>query len=124
MVDTFLRKQRITPGKIDELRELVDELRAEARQYEDGVVGIWSEETLHTISLFIEDGDEYDYLVWYIEADDFEQLVEARANSTHRLHELEDVLMETVLEDPTEAGSFEPLFHGVSPNRPAEFVVK
>ncbi|WP_411967027.1 hypothetical protein [Haloferax sp. YSSS75] len=77
MVDTFVRKQRITPGKTDELRELVDELR-----------------------------------------------VEARANSTHRLHELEDAVMETVLEDPEEVGSFESLFHGVSPNRPTEFVVQ
>lgn len=99
-------------------------MRNEARQDEDGVVGIWDEETLHTISLFIEGGVEHDYLVWYIEADDFEQLVEARANSTHRLHELEDELLETVIEDPTETGSFEPLFHGVNPNRTNEFVIQ
>ncbi|WP_411964170.1 hypothetical protein [Haloferax sp. YSMS24] len=50
--------------------------------------------------------------------------VEARANSTHRLHELEDAVMETVLEDPEEVESFESLFHGVSRNRPTEFVVQ
>ncbi|KAB1198476.1 MULTISPECIES: DUF6176 family protein [Haloferax] len=124
MPETFVRKQRITPGKTDALRELVGELRTEAREYRDGVLDIWNDESLHTLSLFIEHGDEYDYLVWYVEADDFEQLVEVRANSTHRLHELEDAMMELMLEDPEELGSFEPLFHGVNPNRPAEFIVQ
>ncbi|KAB1193552.1 hypothetical protein GJR96_08875 [Haloferax sp. MBLA0076] len=124
MVDTFVRKQRIKPGKTDAVFEWVDELRTEAREDRDGVRAIWDEETLQTLSLFVEYGDEYDYLVWYIEAEDFEQLVEARAKSTHPLHELEDELMETLLEDPTEAGSFEPLFHGVNPDRSTEFVVQ
>ncbi|WP_410766857.1 DUF6176 family protein [Haloferax sp. DFSO60] len=124
MVDTFVRKQRIKPGKTDELVEWVDELRTVAEADTDGVLDIWRAESLYTISLFVEYGDDADYLVWYLEAEDMEQLIEARANSTHPLHDLEDELMETLLEDPTEAGSFQPLFHGVHPERPSELLIE
>ncbi|MFC7202312.1 DUF6176 family protein [Haloferax namakaokahaiae] len=124
MVDTFVRKQRIKPGKTDELVEWVADLREEADADTEGILDIWRAESLYTISLFVEYGDDADYLVWYLEAEDMEQLIEARANSTHPLHDLEDELLETLLEDPAESGSFRPLFHGVSPDRPSELLVQ
>jgi hypothetical protein len=53
-----------------------------------------------------------------------EQLIEARGASTHPLHDVEDEMMEKVLEDPEESGEFEPLLHGVSPDRPSDFVMQ
>jgi hypothetical protein len=124
MVDTFVRKQRIKPGKTDELVEWVADLREEAEADTKGVLDIWRAESLYTMSLFVEYGDDADYLVWYLEAEDMEQLIEARESSTHPLHDLEDELMETLLEDPTEVETLRPLFHGVNPERPSELLIQ
>lgn len=123
MSDIFIRKQEIEDGKTDELREWIDELHGEAEADEQGVSEIWAKESLHTISLFIEHTADADYFVWYLEADSMEQLIEAREASTHPLHDVEDAMMNDVLVDPTEAGEFEPLLHGVSEERPDTFAV-
>jgi len=124
MSEIFIRKQEIQPGKTDRLREWIDEMHDEVEGDPRSVRDIWAEESLQTISLFIEHGDDADYFVWYLEADSMAQLVEAREASTHPLHEVEDAMMEEVLVDPTEAGDFEPLLHGVSPERPDTFAVQ
>ncbi|WP_132058166.1 DUF6176 family protein [Halorussus amylolyticus] len=124
MADTFVRKQRIQSGKTERLRELLAEMTEEARADEDGVLEIWEGESLHTLSLFIERTDDADYLVWYIEADDIDQLIEFRQNSTHPLHDIEDEMMAAVLEGPESVTEYEPVFHGVNPNRPQEFVAR
>ena len=124
MPDIFIRKQEIEDGKTDELREWIDELHSEAEADEQGVKEIWAEESLHTISLFIEHTADANYFVWYLEAESMEQLIEAREASTHPLHEVEDAMMEDVLVDPTEAGEFEPLLHGVSADRPDTFTIQ
>lgn len=124
MAETFIRKQKIRPGKTERLREWITEMKAEAEADSQGVQDIWAAESLHTVSLFIEHADDGDYFVWYLEADSIEQLVEARQTSTHPLHDVEDAMMEEILEDPDEVGDFEPLLHGVSPERPDEFTVQ
>lgn len=124
MTDVFIRKQKIRPGKTGRLRELIAEMDDATAADGRGVREIWSSESLHTISLFVEHAADGDYLVWYLEADSMDRLVEARRASTHPLHDLEDAMMEEVLEDPTETGEFEPLIHGVSPDRPSEFTVE
>jgi hypothetical protein len=121
MPEIFVRKQRIQSGKTERLRELMEEMLAAAEADSEGVRDIWEAETLHTISLFIEHTAEADYLVWYLEAESMEQLVEARAASEHHLHELEDELLAEVIVDPEETGGFEPLAHGVSPARSTAF---
>lgn len=119
-----MRKQKIKPGKTEQLREWIAELAGEAEADEEGVLQIWEEESLHTLSLFVEYTENGDYLVWYIEADSIDQLIEARQVSTHLLHDLEDAMMAEVLEESENVGDFEPLFHGVNPNRPQQFIVQ
>ena len=124
MAEIFIRKQKIRPGKTDQLREWIRKLNEEADADSQGVREIWAEESLHTISLFIEHAEDGDYFVWYLEADSMEQLINARQASTHPLHDVEDAMMEDVLEGPEEVGDFEPLLHGVSPERPDGFEVQ
>lgn len=124
MSDIFIRKQEIEEGKTDELRSWIDDLHSEAETDEQGVEEIWAAESLHTISLFIEHTADANYFVWYLEAESMEQLIEAREDSTHPLHDLEDAMMKDVLVDPTEVGEFEPLMHGVSEGRPDTFTTQ
>lgn len=122
MADVFMRKQKIRPGKTERLREWVADLHEAAA--DETAKDIWSAESLQTIALFVEHAEDGDYLVWFLEADSMEQLIQARQASTHPLHDVEDEMMAEVLEDPEEMGEFEPLFHGVSPERPSDFVVE
>jgi hypothetical protein len=124
MAETFIRKQKIRPGKTERLREWIARMEAEAEADSKDVQDIWSAESLHIISSFIEHAEDGDYLLWYLEADSMEQLIEARGASTHPLHDVEDEMMEKVLEDLEESGEFEPLLHGVSPDRPSDFVMQ
>ena len=124
MAEIFVRKQKIRPGKTERLREWIRELADEAAEDSQGVHDIWDAETLQTMSLFIEHATDGDYFVWYLEADSMEQLIKTRQASTHPLHDTEDAMMEDVLVDPEETGDFEPLLHGVNPERSAEFEVQ
>lgn len=122
MADIFIRKQKIRPGKTERLREWIAEMHDAASR--EAAHDIWSAESLHTISLFIEHAEDGDYFVWFLEADSMEQLIAARRASTHPLHDVEDEMMAEVLEDPEEAGDFEPLLHGVSPERPNDYTIE
>jgi len=124
MAEIFVRKQKIRPGKTERLRECLGELYGGAEADDRAVRDIWTEESLHTISLFIEHAADGDYFVWYLEADSMAKLIEARRASTHPLHDLEDALMEEVLVDPEETGDFEPLMHGISPERNDTFEIQ
>lgn len=124
MAETFIRKQKIRPGKTERLREWIAKMEDEAEADCQGVRDIWAAESLHTISLFIEHTEDGDYFVWYLEAESMEQLINARHSSTRPLHDVEDAMMKDVLENPDETGDFEPLLHGVSPERPNDFIVQ
>lgn len=124
MTEIFIRKQKIRAGNTERLRELIREMTDAADADGEGVRDIWAAESLHTISLFVEHAADGDYLVWYLEADSMEQLKAARQASTHPLHDAEDAMMEEVLADPGETGAFEPLLHGVSPERPSAYDVR
>ncbi|MFT4933318.1 MAG: hypothetical protein ACI91T_003223 [Natronomonas sp.] len=124
MPEPFVMRQRIEPNWTERLKERLSELLERASSDEEQVREVWVEEGLHTMSLFVEHATDGEYLVWYVEADDVDRLIEARMDSTHPLHDLEDDLMAAVLEDPNDTGDVEPLFHGVNPNRPQEFVAK
>lgn len=121
MTEIFIRKQKVRSGKTERLQEWIDDLIGAARSNSEGVRDIWEEETLQTMSLFVEHATDGDYLVWYLEAESVEQLFEARRTSGHPLHDIEDAMMEDVLENPEETGDFEPLLHGVNPERSTTF---
>lgn len=123
MAEIFLRKQQIKPGKTDLLKSKVTELQRAAQNDAEGVKAIWDAETLRTLSLFIERTDEADYLLWYIEADDLQQLIAARSKSTHPLHDLEDELMAETLISSQDVGDTEPLLHAIHPDRSTEYTV-
>lgn len=123
MSEILIRKQEIAPGKTEALREWIDDLLAAAEGDEAGVRDIWAAETLQTISLFIEHGTDADYLVWYLEADSMTDLIEVRQTSEHPLHDAEDAMLADVLVDPTEMETFEPLLHGIGPDRPHDFTL-
>ena len=122
VTEPFLRKQRIEPGKTERAREWLAELKESTRENSSEALDIWADEGLYTLSMFIEHAEDGDYLVWYIETDDLERLIEVRENSTYDLHDLEDAMLADVLESPEQASDFEVLAHGVSPERPQEFV--
>lgn len=124
MTEVFVRRQKVRSGATERLREWIDDLVEEAESDSQGVREIWEEESLQTMSLFVEHTEDGDYLVWYLEADSVEQLIEARRSSTHPLHDTEDAMLEDVLEDPEETGDFEPLLHGVSPERSTSFQLR
>lgn len=124
MIETFIRKQKIRSGKTERLREWIAKMESETEADSRGIRDIWAAESLYTISLFIEHAEDADYLVWYLEAESIEQLISARNASSHPLHDLEDEMMDDVLENPDAVGNFEPLLHGVSPERPNDFVVQ
>lgn len=124
MTDVFVRKQKVRPGKTERLREWIDDLVEAADRDSRGVRDIWEEESLQTMSLFVEHAEDGDYLVWYLEADSMEQLIEARRTSDHPLHDIEDAMLEDALEDPEETGDFEPVLHGVSPGRSTSFQLR
>jgi hypothetical protein len=124
MAEIFLRKQQIQPGKTDELKSKLNDLRAAAEGDPAGVQSIWEAETLRTLSLFIESTEQGDYLLWYIEADDMEQLIQARAESSHPIHDLEDELMAETLVSPEDVGDTEPLLHAIHPGRSTEYTVE
>jgi hypothetical protein len=124
MTEVFIRKQEIRPGKTERLRNYIREVTEAVKDDEQGVRDIWEAETLQTISLFIEHGEEANYLVWFLEADSIKQLIEARQSSTHPLHDVEDAMMDEVLIEPEETGDFEPLLHGTSADRPHSFEIR
>jgi hypothetical protein len=98
------------PGKTERLREWIAEMYDAADA--ETVRRVWSAESRHTISLFVEHAADGDYLVWVLEADSVDQLVESRRASTHPLHDIEDEMMADVLEDPEEQVSSNPCFTG------------
>jgi len=124
MPELFAVRQKLEPGRSGELRERRSEPAETARSNAAEIRDIWEKESLHTLSLFVEHAVDGDYLVWYVEAEDRDQLIEARLSSTSPLHDIEDELMAAVLEDPEEVGNVEPLFHAVSPERPQTFLVE
>ncbi|SIR80713.1 hypothetical protein SAMN05421858_3845 [Haladaptatus litoreus] len=120
MTDVFLLKQKIEPGKTERCKELIAELM---NRVDSDVSEILETEGVYTESVFIEQGSDDEYLVWYFEAEDAARVGEmweepAETGIEGEIEDGKSVLAE-VLENPAEWGEddFELLQHLVNPNR-------
>jgi hypothetical protein len=108
MTDVILTRQRVEPGKEERLREWM----AEIRDREDEARATHEDEGMLTESAFLERGDEGEmFLVYYMECEAWEQVVEAFSNSEHDIDEAHERVMEEVLVDGADVGEFELLYH-------------
>lgn len=114
MVDVVLTKQRIESGKVSRLKEWTEEIR----QREDEAVATLKNEGMHSESAFIESTDDGDFLVYYMEAEDIEQVYSAFEESEHEIDREHAEVMRDVLEDGSSDSEFELLYHMENPERP------
>jgi hypothetical protein len=107
MTDIVLRKQKIANGETQQLREWMDEVN----EREEEAVGTLKSEGVHSETAFIEHTDEGDFLVYYMKADDMEQVSESFADSSREIDEEHKRVMDDVLENGENVGDFELLYH-------------
>jgi len=115
MAEVVLTKQRIEDGKTERLIEWMSEVR----EREDEVVETFRSEGMLTETAFLERTDDGDYLVYFMEAQDFDDVYEAYDDSTHDIDEEHKKVLEEVLKDGDSPGveSYELLYHMTSPDR-------
>jgi hypothetical protein len=76
---------------------------------------------MYTESLFVEEVDGTDYLLWYMEAEDVERVIEVYETATDDVVEESDGLFEDALVGGFEGAVSEPelQMHAVGPDRPS-----
>lgn len=93
--DVVLSVQEIEPGKADKFRERFD-MSEEER---NGLVEQLDEEGISVESVFIHSRDDGEYLLYYMEADDYDQMVnEWRESDEDWANDYRDFLDETLAE--------------------------
>ena len=114
MADVLLSKQKIKPGKTAHLKEWMSEIQTR----EDEAIETLKHEGMHSEAAFLQKTEDGDFLVYYMEADDMDHVFEAYRQSEHEIdHEHREVL-EDVLEDGSDVGNYELLYHLTNPDRP------
>lgn len=92
--DFVLSVQKIEPGKADEFRERFD-MSEEERE---GLVEQLHEEGITIESVFIENRDDGEYLLYYIEADDFDHALETwKASESEATEAYQDLIEESLV---------------------------
>lgn len=114
MTDVVVSKRRVDPGKVGRLREWM----AEVREREDEAVETLQNEGVYTESTFLGRDEEGPYLLYYVEAEDFEAAMEAYRESDHDIDREHRAVMDEVLADDHPDEGIEPLYHLVNPDRP------
>lgn len=117
-MDVLLLRYEIAEGKTEDLREWL----AEAHDRETEILDLLGREGMHTESLFVEELDGTDYLLWYMEATDVEQVIEVYESATDEVVEESDRLFEDALVGGVEEGAVsepELLVHAIGPDRPS-----
>ncbi|MFC7046385.1 DUF6176 family protein [Halobacteriaceae archaeon GCM10025711] len=116
MVDVVLVRQPIEPGETERARELLSGARDALG--DDEVVGLIQREGVYTESAFLEETDDGDYVVYYIEAEDGERVYEV-------FQDIVDDPDDELIREFTEVMAGEPtvadvdlLYHLVNPERP------
>ncbi|WP_227374806.1 DUF6176 family protein [Haladaptatus halobius] len=113
MVDVVMMKQKIKRGKTRRLKEWM----AEIRRREDEAVETYESEGMYSESAFIEQTNDGDFLVYYMESEDARRAYEAFENSTHEIDREHKEVMKETLEDERSVGEYELLYHLTHPNR-------
>jgi hypothetical protein len=114
MADVVLTRQRIESGKTEQLREWMTEIR----QREDEARETLENEGMVAEAAFLEQTEDEDFLVYYMEAEDVEHVYEAFSDSSHDIDEEHKAVMNDVLEDSANVDGFELLYHLRNPERP------
>jgi len=114
MADVVLTKQKVESGKTEQLREWMDEIR----QREDEARETHENEGMISEAAFLEQTDDGDFLIYYMEAEDMEYAYEAFGDSTHDIDAEHKAVMNDVLEDDPNVGGFELFYHFRNPNQP------
>ena len=126
MADVVLLKQRVEPGKTDQLREWMAELRSRR----DEAVETLQHEGLYTEASFVESRADGTFLLTFLEAEDIDRAFEAYESSTHELDRehrevLDEVLADVqpernieVLADVQPERNIELLYQVTNPERP------
>ncbi|WP_231185762.1 DUF6176 family protein [Haladaptatus sp. DYF46] len=114
MSDVVLTKRKIKPGKTEQLKEWM----AEIRRREDEAIETYENEGMYSESAFIERTDNGDFLVYYMESEDAHKAYDAYTDSTHEIDRKHKKVMAETLEDERNVGEYELLYHLTAPNRP------
>jgi hypothetical protein len=113
MVDVIMTKDEIESGRVPQLKEWMEEIR----HRENEAIATLQNEGVYTESAFIESTADGDFLVYYMEAEDIEQVFSAFENSEHEIDREHAEVMRDVLEEGSNDSEFELLYHMVNPER-------
>lgn len=115
-MDVILLRYEIVQGQTDELREWF----IEVHQRESEVMEIIEREQMLTESIFLEENADVDYLIWYMETPDIENVWETYEDATDALiAESQEIMERAVVNDFQSAVSdCECLFHATQGDRP------
>lgn len=114
MPDVVLTKNRIAPGKTERLREWM----AEIRSRENEALETLEHEGMHEEAAFLERTDDGDYLVYYMKADDVDEVFASFENSPYDIDQEHREVMDEVLASGADDRSIELLYHLSNPERP------
>ncbi|WP_254547199.1 DUF6176 family protein [Halomarina pelagica] len=116
-MDVILLRYEIPSDRINDLRKLF----SEAKNRESEVADILQREEMLTESIFLEEGPDVSYLLWYMETPDIEKAWETYEEATDALiAESREVMEEALNIDFHSAVSeCECLFHAGQRDRPA-----
>lgn len=113
MTEVQLVRQRIRPGKTDQLRAWF----AELERREEEVIRTLESERAWTETVFIDATETGDSLYYYLEAEDLDTVFDAFEHSEYDIDEQHRRVLEECLVDGA-SEDLEPLFHVYNPNRP------
>ncbi|GAA0260523.1 DUF6176 family protein [Haladaptatus pallidirubidus] len=114
MAETTLFRYRLKPGRIERLREWVEEVNSRR----DEAIETLQDESVFSEAAFLNSTEDEDYVMFYMEAEDLEMAHEVFESSQHDLdQEFKQLLGEIVAEDQPEE-IIEPLYHLANPDRP------
>jgi hypothetical protein len=114
MAEVVLTKQKVKSGKTEQLREWMSEIQERDAE----AVETLQSEGMHSEAAFLEQAEDGDYLVYYMEAENLRQVYESFEESSHDIDEEHKEVMDEVLEDGENIGNYELLYHMVNPERP------
>lgn len=122
MADVILVKQKIKSGQTERAKALFKEIGQ--MRNTDAALEVLKKEGVYTESAFLQQTDEGDYILYYIEAEDGEQVYDVykdiMADPKGEAEELEEFLTEfqEVMAGEPYVAEVEPLYHLVNPDRP------
>lgn len=114
MSEVVLTKNRIEPGKTEQLREWM----AEIQSRRDEAVKTLQYEGMYSEAAFLEQTADGDYLLYYMEAEDIDSVFEAFESSPYKIDQEHKKIMDDVLADDQPEGNIELLYHLLNRERP------